>query len=194
MVDFNALPPLGEVAAWTNSDQSWGPSFLERPGPDGHDSRAWIDHEPRIDNLFERQIEQATQFLTPVNRKRKRDAISSSAVAGTPQRISIAPDTGVVVYGANGHRRGTENHKDKPRSARERATQEPRNKTDLERAGAILTILPGIIAILRYECGCTSPQGVCNHHSFSSGLTLPDGVICAGCKTQANIHVSPTAQ
>lgn len=149
-----------------------------------------MDDQARLDDTFERQIEEATQFPAPETRKRKRDINSGAAVNISSEAVSVAQTTDVVVFGANGHRRGAHQHKDSVRAAKGGDTQEPRSETDLKRGRAILAILPGIIAILKYECGCTSRQGVCNHHSFASGLTLPDGVVCARCKTGVKIHVS----
>ena len=189
MAELKTLQPLDELAAWTSSE-SWGSLFLERQRLDGHESGAWMDDEARLDGAFERQIEEATQFPIPETRKRKRDINSGSAMDSSLDAMSVAQNSDVVVFGANGHRRGTNQHQGSLRVAKGGDTQQHRNETDLKRGRAILAILPGIVAILKYECGCTSRQGVCNHHSFTSGLTLPDGVVCARCKTGAKIHVS----
>lgn len=98
----------------------------------------------------------------------------------------------LIVYDAKGHKRGAGivDDQDIQRIEPEDNRQTHRSEADLERARATLPILPGILAVLTYACGCRSPQGICNHHSFSSGLALPDGLICGRCRSGVIIRVS----
>ena len=63
----------------------------------------------------------------------------------------------------------------------------PRSETDMERARIVLPMLRS--AILRYACGCRS-RGICNHHCFTSGLALPDGLSCGRCSSGVLVHLS----
>jgi hypothetical protein len=104
-----------------------------------------------------------------------------SKIPGKVPTIKAAP---VVLYDAKGHRRGARvmNTLHNFRVDSEDNGKFQRSEADKERARKTLSILAGKIAILRYACGCKSPEGICNHHSFSGGLSLPDGVICDGCR------------
>jgi hypothetical protein len=82
------------------------------------------------------------------------------------------------------------NDQDVPTEEAEDIQWTDRSKADIDRARTTLSMLPGVIAILRYDCGCKSPQGICIHHSLCSGLVLPYGVICDRCKNEATLQVS----
>ena len=139
--------------------------------------------------------EKLPQLLQPSGLKRKRSTSRSPSQSlsqkrpfrQNPGQLPTIKGAPVVVYDAKGHKRGARvmNTLHRFRVESEDNGKYQRSEADNERARKTLSILAGKIAILRYACGCKSPQGICNHHSFSGGLNLPDGVICHACRNGA---------
>jgi hypothetical protein len=131
--------------------------------------------------------------------KRKRSTSGSPArkrpFIRNPGQSPAFKGAPVVIFDAKGHKKGARDMNNLHQFGVESDDGQKiqRSEADNERARKTLSILAGKIAILRYACGCKSPKGICNHHSFSGGLNLPDGVICPGCRNGgAAIRVSNT--
>lgn len=211
MADSNPPQSLDELETLMRSE-SWDIAISELQRSAGQELAAPMNGNDITwwDTGFDRQVGEATQELFPEPNQRKRrrvDTLSraihrapvtTSAVGTRPTTTlsarSTAQPVDLVVYGANGHRReasqqdtrSKRKHRPEPGSSR----HDYRNEADLKRGQTTLSVLLSVIAIIRYDCGCTSARGICNHHSFNSGTALPDGMICARCRLGASVHVS----
>ncbi len=132
------------------------------------------------------------QVPKPLSHKRKRSVRFDVPLDILPPVSARSRTVPVVIYDAKGHKRGESaaDSREVHLIDREGCRDRQGSQADLTRARATLTMLPGMIAILRYACNCRSLQGICNHHSFIGGLALPDGIICGRCKDGAPLQVS----
>ncbi len=173
------------------SKRPWDLSFLDDQSPAGQKFRSSMNDLQPFDDMFDAPFDRVPQLPNTLSRKRKRTVSLDPGLGDFPGASLTSGAAATVVYDARGNKRGADfmdyQHAQSVEPEEERRTN--RSGPEMERACATLSMLPGVVAILRYACGCRSPQGTCNHHSFSSGLALPDGVICDGCSNQAIAQV-----
>lgn len=167
-------------------------SFLDDHGAAGQEFGYSMSDIQQEGNVLRAPAERLPPAPKPLNQKRKRSAsfdVPFDMLPPPPSRSRTVP---VVVYDAKGHKRGESavDSRDVQLIDHESCRDSHGNQADLARARATLTMLPGVIAVIRYACNCKSPQGICNHHSFIGGLALPDGIICGRCRNGAPSQVS----
>lgn len=192
MADADTLQMLDGLKDFISSEP-WDLSFLDEQSFTSQNFGHGISKTQQNDDIFGASFGGVPQLSGNQDRKRKRGNSFDLTTSGMHRASQRPRSPAVVVYDAKGHKRGDNFMVDRHvLDVEPEDIQRPqRTMEDMKRARAVLSMLPGVVAILRYACGCKSRQGTCNHYSFSGGLALPDGLICGTCRNGAAIQVGP---
>jgi hypothetical protein len=192
IADSETFRMLDDLKAFVKSEP-WDFPFLDGLSTD---TQSWevptiVNNGQQNLDIFKAPPEKVSQTPKSSTLKHKRSPSRKRLFSKIPGKLPSFKSS-AVIYDAKGHKRGARIMNDLPkyRAEREGNRQIQRSEADNERARATLSVLARTTAALRYACGCKSPGGICNHHSFSCGLNLPDGVICDSCRDGAIIQVS----
>jgi hypothetical protein len=192
MADQDMSQFMEELRAF--GTDSWDFSAL-----DGNVAPAQINDPFAGFQTIQRNIPQSAYLQVPVSvqpRSRKRRRRSSLSYS-REESVLLTPTAnipGIVVYNAKGQRKDADNQSNGKNSViHPTSSSQPkvRSTADMERAQATLSMLPGVVAVIRYECRCKSAQGTCNHRTFAAGLALPNGLICGPCRHRTDVRVRP---
>ncbi|KAF7510910.1 hypothetical protein GJ744_005740 [Endocarpon pusillum] len=189
MADVETSKLLDDLRTFISSD-SCDLSFLDDHSAASQELGCPMSDVQQKDNVLRTPAEPLPQVPNSTNHKRKR-SVRFDVPLDVPHTASSRSRTiPVVVYDAKGDKRGETavDSREVHLIDHEGCRNNHSSQANLARARTTLTMLPGMIAIIRYACNCRSPQGICNHHSFIGGLALPDGTICGRCSIGAPLQ------
>jgi hypothetical protein len=191
MADPNPSPLPDELTAFANTT-TWDSSFLDVHSPAGQVGASTNNMLQQV-LTFEQQIEHATQFPMPESCKRKLHDSPQLLISRPSNGVAIQRTTDVVLYGADGCRRGGDPLRNQIPNPILHLPDRPSNSRSVAVMGlASHTLVDDAQGDFNSAIWLRprSQQGICSHHTFNSGLNLPDGIMCTRCKGQADVRVS----